>query len=128
LILSRNVWHPLGRKPAVTRACTGGCDFRRLPCPHPELCSLQPVGPAEDLEQLDQDEPGEEQLTDEDEDAELSDAEFYRQLRQSIEGVQAGVLPSMKDAMRPAIQQRAWSPRRKPRPNCKHFCGSDELK
>jgi len=50
-----------------------------------------------------------------DEEAELSDAEFYRQLRQDVAGVREGSVPSITNAMRPPIEDRPWSPRRKRR-------------
>jgi hypothetical protein len=36
-------------------------------------------------------------------------------MRADIEDVRAGVVRSMTDAMRPALQQRPWSKRHKPR-------------
>jgi hypothetical protein len=45
----------------------------------------------------------------------LSDDEFLRQLRADVEGVREGLVPSITSAMRPAIQQRPWSKRRKKR-------------
>jgi len=94
VIPSRNVWHPLERSPRA---------------------------PALPLEPLDQDEPADIDQQDaklsgvDEEDAEPSDAEFYRQMRADIEGVRAGVVRSMTDAMRPALQQRPWSKRHKRR-------------
>jgi len=49
------------------------------------------------------------------EDAELSDADFYRQSRSEIEDVRAGITPSMTDAIRPRLQDRPWSKRHKRR-------------
>jgi hypothetical protein len=124
-ILSRNVWHPLGRaavKPApatepayqgtprLERVCAGGCDCGRLPCPHPELCPLQAAEPAEF------DEEAEPDAWDEaDELAAMSDADFYRQLRADVEGVRAGTVPSIAAAQRPSPKDRLRSRRYKRR-------------
>ena len=94
MIPSRNVRHPLGRKSATA------------PPPEP----------------LDQDEPAEfdeepepDAWDEADELAAMSDADFLRQLRADVEGVREGLVPSMTDAMRPALKDRPWSPRRKRR-------------
>jgi hypothetical protein len=44
--------------------------------------------------------------------AELSDADFYRQLRADIESVQAGVVPSIADTEHKVRQMRPWSKKR----------------
>src|SRR5215467_4485612 len=48
-----------------------------------------------------------------DELAAMSDADFYRQLRQDVAGVREGSVPSITDAMRPTIKDRPWGPRHK---------------
>jgi len=100
-IPARNTWHPLGRAPS-----------KQAPSPEPPNQD-EPTEFDQDQEELEGVEPDEAQLLDED--AELSDADFYRQMRADIEGVRAGMVPSMTDAMRPPIQDRPWSPRRKRR-------------
>jgi len=100
-IPARNPWHPLGRAPS-----------KQAPSPEPPNQD-EPTEFDQDQEELEGVEPDEAQLLDED--AELSDADFYRQMRADIEGVRAGMVPSMTDAMRPPIQDRPWSPRRKRR-------------
>ena len=47
--------------------------------------------------------------------AELSDAAFYQSLRQDITGCREGSVPSITDAMRPALKDRPWGPRHKRR-------------
>ena len=92
MIPSRNVWHPLGRKPAAAAAPS---------------------------EPLDQDEPAdideeEAELSDvEGEEAELSDADYYQSLRRDVIGCREGSIPSITDAMRPRLQDRPWSKRHK---------------
>lgn len=47
--------------------------------------------------------------------AAMPDADFLRQLRADLEGVREGLVPSMADAMRPALKDRPWSPKHKRR-------------
>ena len=49
------------------------------------------------------------------ENEQLSDEDFFRQLRADVEGVREGLVPSIADLMRPALKDRPWSPRRKRR-------------
>jgi len=49
------------------------------------------------------------------ENEQLSDGDFFRQLRADVEGVREGLVPSIADLMRPALKDRPWSPRRKRR-------------
>ena len=94
MIPSRNVWHPKGRVSAK-------------PAPLPEPLDQDA---AADIDQ------GDAELTDvAEEDAELSDADFYRQLRRDVAGCREGCVPSITDAMRPALKDRPWSPKRKRR-------------
>jgi len=59
------------------------------------------------------DDPGEEQL--ENEEAELSDADFYKSLRQDISAVQEGSLQTIADTEHRVRQMRPWSKKRHPR-------------
>jgi len=99
MIPSGNVWHPKGRaalKPALS--------------PEP----LDPAEPA-DIDQEDTKLPDvdEEQLANEE--AELSDVEFYQSLRRDVVGCREGSVPSITDAMRPPLKDRPWSKKRYPR-------------
>ena len=76
--------------------------FQRLSQPQ----AAEPADPDTD--------PVEEQ-TDAEHDAALSDADFLKALRQDVQGVREGVVPSIVAAMRPALQDRPWSKRRKRR-------------
>jgi len=94
VIPSRNAWHPLGRKSATA------------PPPEP----------------LDQDEPAEfdkepepDAWDEADELAAMSDADFYRQLRQDVAGVKEGSVPSIADTEHKVRQMRPWSKKLHPR-------------
>ena len=93
-IPSRNVWHPLGRKPAAGAPPAEPLD-------HDERADID----QEDAELTDADE----------EDAELSDADFYQSLRRDISGVRAGIVPSIHDTEHKVRQMRPWSKKRHPR-------------
>jgi len=91
--------------------------YRRNPWRRPSTVAAEPPTdgvntPEPDLEAEagDWDDPDAE-----DEEAELSDAEFYQSLRRDVAGCREGSIPSITDAMRPPIQNRPWSPRRKRR-------------
>ena|SRR5215469_9110290 len=104
-IQSRNVWHPKGRasaKPSLQPEPLDRDD------PTPDADALPE--PSEFHEEPEPDAWGEA-----DELAVMSDEDFYRQLRQDVTGVRQGSVPSITDAMRPPIQNRPWSPRRKRR-------------
>jgi len=47
--------------------------------------------------------------------AAMPDADFYRQLRQDVEGVAAGLVTSITDAVRSPLKDRPWSRRHKRR-------------
>ena len=80
---------------------------QRPPSSVPEPADADSLSEPEDIEDpVEQDEP---------EDVELSDAEFYQSLRRDVAGCREGSIPSITDAMRPPIQNRPWSPRRKRR-------------
>jgi hypothetical protein len=49
------------------------------------------------------------------EEPELSDADFLCQLRADVAGVREGLVPSIAEAMRPALKNRPWSKRHKRR-------------
>ena|SRR5215469_2965802 len=99
-IPSRNVWHPLGRKPAAVTA------------PSEPPNQAEPANIDQDQEELEGVELDEEQFLEEEEDAELSDADFYRQLRQDVEGVREGTVPSIADTEHKVRQMRPWSKKR----------------
>jgi hypothetical protein len=54
-------------------------------------------------EQLDEDEPVEEE--------QLTDEQFFRQLRADVEDVRAGLVPAGSEDLHPVPQQRPFSPR-----------------
>jgi len=84
-----------------------------LAAPEPPTADAIPAETDFDAKDGAWDDSDEEQLTDEE--AELSDAEFYQSLRRDVAGCREGSIPSITDAMRPPIQNRPWSPRRKRR-------------
>ena len=101
-IPSRNVWHPLGRAQRPPASPLEPLDQAKPPPADapPDVC----------------DDPDEEQLMpEEEEDVELSDAEFYQSLRQDIAGVQEGSVPSIADTEHKVRQMRPWSKKRHPR-------------
>ena len=69
--------------------------------------TARPARLAEPVDAIPVDEPAEEE--------QLTDKQFFRQLRSDVDGVRAGLVPSITDAMRPAIKQRPWAKRRKKR-------------
>jgi len=100
-IPSRNIWHPLGRAPSK----------QATPPEPPNQDEPADIDQAQD--ELEGIEPEEEQLMDED--AELSDDDFYQSLRQDISGVRAGTVPSIADTEHKVQQTRPWSKKRHPR-------------
>jgi hypothetical protein len=80
--------------------------YRRQPWRGSSAAAVEP--PADCLPEPDAvDEPTD---LDEPEDVELSDADFLRELRADVEGVRAGLMPSITDAMRPALKDSPWGP------------------
>jgi hypothetical protein len=101
-IPSRNVWHPLGRKPAAA------------PPPEP----LEQAEPPPDAAALTEpaefhEEPEPDAWDEADELASMSDQDFYRQTRAQIDDVREGSIPCITGAMRPRLQDRPWSKRHK---------------
>jgi len=99
MIPAKNVWHPLGRKPAV---------------------GAPPAGPPLDADVLPEpeefdEEPEPDALDEADELAAMSDQDFYRQMRADIEGVREGTVSSIHDTEHKVRQMRPWSKRRHPR-------------
>jgi hypothetical protein len=72
---------------------------------------LHPEPAEPDAEQLEQDETTESN----EEEAELSDAAFLKSLRQDVEGVREGLIPSIVAAQRPSPKDRPWGQRHKRR-------------
>ena len=89
--------------------------YRRNP-PWRRPSTEPPPDDASTLERDDTDEPdAEDEVADDPKDAELSDADFLRELRAGVEGVRAGEVPSITDAIRPSPQDRPWGRRHKRR-------------